>query len=166
MRLRWKLAIGAAGGLVVAAGLVAITASAVGLSRTATLQSAATSSPTASPAPSATPRAGNPAGRAVNMAVLAAEAQVLGLTTRQLTLDMRQGLTVHQLADRQGISQADFQARFQTDLKAIMDQSVQQGQLTAQQEQQALTRLSRGVPNWDQPPARPGAQASPSPSPS
>jgi hypothetical protein len=98
------------------------------------------------------------------MAVLEAEAQVLGITTRQLTLDMRQGLTIHQLADKQGISQADFQARFQTDLKAIMDQSVQQGQLTAQQEQQALTRLSRGVPNWDQP--RPRAQASPSPSPS
>jgi len=89
---------------------------------------------------------------------------VLGITTRQLTMDMRQGLTVHQLADKQGINQADFQVSFQTDLKALLDKSVQQGQLTAQQEQQALARLSGAVPNWDQP-ARPRAQASPSASP-
>jgi predicted outer membrane protein len=165
MPYRLKLAIGALGGLAIGVGLVVITASAVGLNRTAVVQSAARSSPTASPAssPSASPRAGNPAARVVNMAVLGAESQVLGITAAELTMDLRQGMTVQQLADKKGINQTDFQAQFQTDVKGILDQGVQQGQLTPQQEQQALKRLSKGVPNWDQVPARQKPPASPSP---
>lgn len=167
MPYRLKLAIGALGGLAIGVGLVVITASAVGLNRTAVVQSAARSSPTASPAssPSASPRAGNPATRVVNMAVVGAESQVLGITAAELTMGLRQGMTVHQLADKKGINQTDFQSQFQTDVKGILDQGVQQGQLTPQQEQQALKRLSKGVPNWDQVPARQKSPASPSPSP-
>lgn len=167
MPYRLKLAIGALGGLAIGVGLVVITASAVGLNRTAVVQSAARPSPTASPAssPSASARAGNPATRVVNMAVVGAESQVLGITAAELTMGLRQGITVHQLADKKGINQTDFQAQFQTDVKGILDQGVQQGQLTPQQEQQALKRLSKGVPNWDQVPARQKSPGSPSPSP-
>jgi membrane-bound lytic murein transglycosylase B len=159
-----KLALGAAGGLVVAVGVVVITASAAGIHLTG---AAAAPSPSPTPSPSATARAGaqaNPAARLVNQGALQAEAQVLGLQPKELTKDVRQGTTVHQLATQKGIAQADFQGRFTTALKAILDQDVQQGQLTSQQEQQALKRLANRIPNWDQVPQR-AAQPSPSPSP-
>jgi len=160
-----KLAIGALGGLVVATGVVIITASAAGVSLAA-LRSSAAPSPGATPAATSSPRAPatpNPAARLVNQAVLQAEAQSLGVQPRDLMKDLRQGMSLHQVADRQGVSQADFQARFQKNVAALLDQDVQQGSLTQQQEQQALKRLSTRGPSWD---AVPGRRAQPSPSPS
>jgi hypothetical protein len=163
-----KLAVGALGGLVVAVGVVVITASAAGVNLTA-LHSSSQPGPAApTPASSASPATGratpNPATRAVNQAVLQAEAQALGVQPKELQKDFRQGLTLHQVADQKGVSQADFQSRFQAGVKTILDQDVQQGRLTAQQEQQALTRLGRRGPAWDAVPGK-RPQASPSPSP-
>ena len=165
-----KLAIGAAGGLVVAAGVVVITASAAGLTLVG-LHSPTAATPTPSPTATGAPaqaRAGaNPATRAVSQAVSQAEAQALGLKPRDLSTDLRQGMTLHQVADKQGVSQADFQARFQQDLKTVLDQDVQGGHLTAQQEQQALKRFGGPIRNWDTVRGqRPGASPSASPSPS
>lgn len=162
-----KLAIGAAGGLVVAVGVVAITAAAAGVDLTNSLHTSPSPTPPTVSSPSPPPRrvqaAANPAARLVNQAVIQAEAQVLGLKPVDLARSMRQGMTVHQLAAQRGIGQADFDARFATAVSAILDQYVQQGQLTSQQKQQALQRLDTHVPNWDAVPAR--LQAPPSPSP-
>jgi membrane-bound lytic murein transglycosylase B len=161
MQKPMKLAVGAIGGAVVAAGVVVITASAAGVN----LVGAHPPAPAASPSPAATPPASarktpNPAARAVTQATLQAEAQALGLQPADLTKDLRQGMTLHQVADRQGVSRADFQTKFDADLKTILDQDVQQGTLTDKQEQAALKRLG-GVPNWD---TAPGRRPSPSPS--
>ncbi len=155
------------GGLALAGTVVVITASAVGLNFTATPESAArpSESPIPTVSPSARPGQANPTVRFVNTAVIQAEAQVLGVTARDLLASFRQGSTLHQLADGKGISQAAFQAAFVKNLTGMLDQGVIQGQLTSAQEQQALTRLSRTVPNWDQAPATARPQASPSASP-
>jgi hypothetical protein len=159
-----KLVIGALGGLVVAMGVVVITASAAGVNLAGLHASPSPSPvPASTPSPPARARATpNPAARAVAQAVLQAEAQALGVQPRDLTKDLRQGMSLHQVAEQKGVSQADFQARFQKDLMATLDQDVQQGTLTQQQEQQALKRLGKRGPNWD----AVRAQASPSPSPS
>jgi hypothetical protein len=162
-----KLAVGALGGLVVAVGVVVITASAAGVNLTALHSSSAPATPApasaSKPSPATARATPNPAARAVNQAVVQAEAQALGVQPKELQKDLHQGLTLHQVADQKGVSQADFQSRFEADLKTILDQDVKQGTLTAQQEQQALTRLGRRGPAWDAVPGK-RAQASPSPS--
>lgn len=159
-----KLAVGAVGGVVVAAGVVIITASATGLHLAGSSQPAPVTAASPAPAPSMSPqRTPNPAARAVNQAAAMAEAQVLGIQPKELAGDLRQGTTVHMLADQKGISQADFQARFDAALKTLLDQDVQQGTLTTQQEQQALKRLGTRIPNWDQAPAQKRPTPTPTP---
>jgi hypothetical protein len=161
-----KLAVGAVGGLVVATGIVVITASATGFHLTGSSQPAPVTAASPAPAPSASPQrpAANPAARTMNQAVAQAEAQVLGIQPKELTAALRKGTTVHQLADQTGIAQADFQARFTPALTTLLDQDVQQGTLTTQQEQQFLKRLGTRIPNWDQAPAQ-KAQPTPTPTP-
>lgn len=148
-----KAAAASAGALFMAGGAVAITAAALGVTHGAAPPATASASPgvSASPAPSMPPAA--PAqpgkGQAVRKLLLAAEAQVLGLQQPQLAMDLRQGTTVHQLADRSGLSEAQFESALATLLKPQLDQAVAGGTLTADQEQKALAQLARGVPNWD-----------------
>jgi hypothetical protein len=151
MRNPLKIVIAALGGLVVAIGVVVITLSAVGIHLN-DLASASHTAPTPapSPIPSARPVQPRPAARAVAQAVLQAEAQILGMQPRQLTEQLRQGTTVSQLAAQKGIDQASFQAQLVQDVKPILDQDVQSGELTAAQEQQALRRLSTQIPRWSQ----------------
>jgi hypothetical protein len=160
-----KLVVGTLGGLVVAFGVVVITASAAGFNLSDALHPAASPSPTIVLAPVPSPGRGqvaNAAARAVSQAVLQAEAQVLGLRPAQLNTALRQGATVHQLATQRGITQAVFNMRFQSAVTAILDRDVQQGILTQQQEQAAINRLAGGPPNWDTVSA---IQARPTPSP-
>lgn len=155
MDRKLKLAVAALGGLGLAGCVVAVTAAATGIYRgSPTSQPASQPATAVSPAPqgnAAPGQAANPQAKAARQAVLQAEAQVLGLQPRALTVDLKQGQTVHQLADQKGIGQADFEARFNADLKAILDQEVQKGALSSEQEQQVLKRTSSTVPNWDQP---------------
>lgn len=161
-----KLALGTLGGVVVAIGVVVITASAAGFNLSDALHPTPLPSPAVvlAPAPSPSPgrSAANPATRAVNQAVLQAEADVLGVRASQLNTAIRQGTTVHQQAAQRGMTQAVFNLRFQSALKVMLDQDVQQGTLTRQQEQTALQRLAAGPPNWD---VAAAAQPRPSPSP-
>ena len=155
MNRRVKLAAAAVGALVVAGAVVVVTAAATNVYR-----NNASNHPATQPATAASPGAqgaaggkqapANPAQKAVHQAVLQAEAQALGIKPKELSADLRQGTTVHQLADQKGLSQAAFQAAFGKDLTAALDQDVQKGALTSQQEQQALKRLGSTVPNWDQ----------------
>ena len=155
MNSRLKLAVAALGALVLAGGVLAVTAAATGLYRgspSSRPTMAATPSTAASPGPAGA-RSGNAANqgvKAARQAVLQAEAQVLGMRPKDLAAQLKQGTTVHQLADQKGIAQADFQGQFSKDLTAILDQDVQKGALTSQQEQQALKRVGSTVPNWDQ----------------
>jgi hypothetical protein len=150
-----KLALAALGALAVAAGVVVLTVAATG-SRISLPSQPATSTPATGsvPSPAATPATGqgpaNPAALTVRKAAVQAEAQALGMQPKDLVAGLRKGQTVHQLADQKGLSQGDFQAQFTRELTVLLDQDVQQGSLTAQQEQQALKRLASGVPNWDQ----------------
>ena len=155
MNSRVKLAAAAAGALLVAGAVVVVTAAATNVYRSnasthPATQPATAASPGTQAAPGGKQAQANPAQKAVRQAMLQAEAQALGLKPKELTADLKQGTTVHQLADQRGLSQAAFQAEFGKDLTAIMDQDVQKGALTSQQEQQALKRVGSTVPNWDQ----------------
>ena len=187
-----KLAIGAAGGLVVAAGVVVITASAAGLTLVG-LHSPTAATPTPSPTATGAPaqaRAGaNPATRAVSQAVSQAEAHLLQVSAHALQIRSEYGpcrATILAAAEQTSaqswhvprvflcsfdpcaiMSAQWLEQRFQQDLKTVLDQDVQGGHLTAQQEQQALKRFGGPIRNWDTVRGqRPGASPSASPSPS
>src|SRR3981081_2866887 len=73
----------------------------------------ASAAPASSASPSASPaHKANPARHAIHRAVVQAEAQALGMTPRDFKASLKQGETVHQLADQKGIRQATFQTAF------------------------------------------------------
>jgi hypothetical protein len=141
-----KVYVGAIGGLALLGGGVAI-GTHVGGAQPASSTAVVASPP---PAVSPSPNAKNAAAQAVRRAALSAEAQVLGVTLQQLDADFKAGKTVQQLATAKGLTQSQFQAQFQTALKAQLDQAVTAGTVTQVQETQALRRLTAAVPNWSQ----------------
>jgi cell division septum initiation protein DivIVA len=155
-----KVSVGAIGGLALLGGGLALGAH-LGSGGAQASSSTAIVAPTPGTSPSPAAK-NNAAAQAVRRAALAAEAQVLGTTTKQLTADIRSGRTVQQLAAARGLSQSQFQAQFQPALKTQLDREVAAGTVTQAQEQQALKRLTAAIPNWSQAPAR----RAPSPSPS
>src|SRR6266851_9162730 len=154
-----KLAVGAIGGLALLGGGVAAGAHLGSGGAQATNSTPVVAAPSPSSSPAANARTG--AAQAMRRAAIDAEAQVLGLTTKQLNADFRSGQTVQQLAAAKGLSQTQFQAQYEPALKGLLDKEVAAGTLTGAQEQQALTRLTAAPPNWDQ-----VAQRTPRPSPS
>src|SRR5215469_16298418 len=119
-----KVYFGAIGGLALLGGGVAIGAHVGGGAQPAS-STAIVASP--SPSASASPSARNTAAQAVRRAALSAEAQVLGVSPKQLDADFKAGTTVQQLATAKGLSQSEFQAQFQTALKDQLDQEVRAG---------------------------------------
>ena len=117
-------------------------------------------SPTPSQAPAGTAK--NGAAQAVRKAALQAEAQVLGISTKQLNADFKSGTTVQQLAAGKGLSQDQFRAQLLQAVRPLLDQEVAAGTLTSAQEQEELQRLGTTIPNWSQV----GGAKRPSPSPS
>lgn len=161
-----KVAAASAGALFVTGGVVVITAGASGLHLSST-QASAAQPPTAiaSPAPAppaATAQAGQKAAR---QALMNAEAQVLGLKPAQLALALRQGMTLHQLADQKSLSQTQFASALTGQLKPLLDQAVTSQQVTSGQEQKLLKQLAKGVPNWDHAAKPKVGQPVPTPSP-
>ena len=142
-----KIYVGAIGGLALLGGGVAIGAH-LGGGAQPTSSTAIVARPTPSASPS--PGARNAAAQAVRRAALSAEAQVLGVTLKQLDSDFKAGKTVQQLATAKGLTQAQFQAQFQTALKTLLDREVAAGTVTQTQETQSLQRLTAAVPNWSQ----------------
>jgi hypothetical protein len=120
----------------------------------------------ASPMPQSSPGAVKTgqaaANRVIRQAVLQGEAQVLGITAKQLGADLKQGTTVQQLATQKGIGQQQFQAQLVQAVQPLLDKEVGAGTLTPAEEQQALERLGKAIPNWTAAPKK--AQPSPSPS--
>lgn len=156
-----KVSVGAIGGLVLLGGGLAVGAHLGSEGVHASSSGAIVATPV--PTPSASAPARNTAAQAVRRAGLAAEAQVLGVTTKQLNADFKSGMTVQQLATARGLSQAQFQTQFEAALKTQLDQDVSAGTITQAQEQQALTRLAAAIPNWSQ--VGGAARRSPSPTP-
>jgi hypothetical protein len=161
-----KVAAASAGALFVAGGAVVITAGATGL-HLGPVPASATQPPTAvaSPAPAAPAAPAMADQKAARQALLNAEAQVLGLKSQQLAVDLRQGTTLHQLADQKGLSQAQFDAALTAQLKPMLDQAVTGQQVTPAQEQRLLKQLAKGVPNWDGAAKPKAGQPAPTPSP-
>jgi hypothetical protein len=157
-----KVAVGAIGGLAMLGGGVAAGAH-LGGGVQASSSTAIVAAPAPSPSPSAAAR--NAGTQAVRRAALAAEAQVLGVTTRQLNADFKSGQTVQQLATAKGLSQAQFQTQFQAALQTQLDQEVSAGTVTTAQEQQAVKRLTAAIPNWSQVGTAAGKAPSPTPTP-
>jgi membrane-bound lytic murein transglycosylase B len=143
-----KIYVGAIGGLALLGGGVAVGAHLGGGGGQPASSTAIVASPT--PAASPSPNARNAAAQAVRRAALSAEAQVLGVTLKELDADFKAGKTVQQLATAKGLTQSQFQAQFQPALKALLDHEVTAGTVTQAQETQALQRLTAAVPNWSQ----------------
>ncbi len=156
-----KLAAGAVGLLIVGGGAAAVIH--FRQSSNHTVQAAApTPSATASPAMHSPGSAKNSeAAKQLRMAVVAAEAQVLGIKPQELAADVKQGKTVHQLASDKGLSEDQFRTQYQAALKPLLDSQVQNGTLTSAQEKKALE--AKKIPNWDKPQPKPSASPSPSP---
>jgi len=146
-----KVGAGAIAGLALLGGGAAIGAHLGGAAQAA---SSTTSQPiVASPAPSGRPAANGAAAaanQAARRAALQAEAQVLGISLKELDADFKAGKTVQALATAKGLSQDQFRTQFQQALKPMLDQAVTNGTLTSAQEQRAITRLGAAIPNWSQ----------------
>lgn len=76
---------------------------------------------------------------------LNAAAQYLGLSTDQLRQQLQQGRSLAQVAQAQGKSVQGLEQALVQAAKSRLDQAVQGGRMTAQQEQQRLQSLEQGI---------------------
>lgn len=91
-----------------------------------------------------------------------AAAKALGITVAELKTDLARGMTLHQVADSKGITEAQFRTALIRNLKPALDAAVKDGKLTADQEKAILDRLqNRPLPLWDR-----GFKRRPAPTPS
>jgi len=110
----------------------------------------------ASPSPS-TPNASATANpdrkadrRAVRLAVLEAEADVLGIKPEELRKDLKAGQKVANLAKAKGLTEAQFGAKLIANLKPRLEALVDHKQITQARADRVLLRISKGhIPWWD-----------------
>jgi hypothetical protein len=87
-------------------------------------------------------------------ALLTAAASALGITDATLKADLRQGMTLSQIAAAQkpAVTEAQFRSRLIANLTPLLDKAVTNKKLTAVQEQAILKRLQAGpIPFWNKP---------------
>ena len=119
------------------------------------------------------PKTGKATTAMYTQQVLAAAASALDVTPTQLRTDLKNGMSLSQIAAAHNppLTEEQFRAKLIASLKAMLDELVARGSLTSQQEQQILQRLQTGsIPFWadaprmpQQPRASPLAYPSPSP---
>ena len=131
-----------------AAGVAAL------LSLGAVTASAAT--PTPKPTPSASAGAQKPSTdrhadlRAVRLAVIEAEADVLGIKPETLVADLKAGQKVSDLAKDKGMTQEQFETRLIAALKPRLETLVDHKVITQAQADKVLDRISKGhIPFWN-----------------
>jgi hypothetical protein len=93
-------------------------------------------------------------GAQYTQALVAAAASALGITPQQLQTDLKNGMTLSQIAAAQKppVTEAQFRAKLIASLKPLLDQAVTDKKLTSAQEQKILQRLQTGpIPFWDKP---------------
>jgi hypothetical protein len=84
---------------------------------------------------------------------LAAAARALGVTPSELSADLKQGMTLHQVADQKGVTEAQFRASLYEQAKPELDKAVADGKMTQAKEDKALDRIKTGpLPLWDKAP--------------
>ncbi|MEO8745237.1 MAG: hypothetical protein ABI334_10960 [Candidatus Dormiibacterota bacterium] len=112
----------------------------------------------ASPSPKPTPTAGTTQGvpdprsdrRAIRLAVVESEADVLGITPKALLQDLRKGRKVSDLAKDKGMTEKQFEANLVADLKPRLEVPVGKLVITQVRTDKVLDRISKGhVPFWD-----------------
>ncbi len=85
-----------------------------------------------------------------------AAASALDLTPDQLTADLKNGMSLSQIAAAHNppITEAQFRSGVLATIKPQLDQAVTDKKLTAEQEQKILDRIQNGpIPFWDKAPA-------------
>ncbi|MCL6592640.1 MAG: hypothetical protein K6T31_01565 [Alicyclobacillus sp.] len=131
---------------------------------TITAFAATTNNPSnsSSGAPSATAPKHGHGGPGLRMGISPAElAQILGIDQATLQADLKAGQTPAQIAQSKGMSEQTLIADLQTALQQKLDQAVQNGKLSADQEQQLLQKFASNASKWVEstwqaPPHKPG----------
>ncbi len=85
-------------------------------------------------------------------ALLTAAASALGMTPADLKADLAKGMTLHQVADSKGVSEAKFRQAVIAALKPQLDAAVAAGKMKQAREDSLIARLQSGpIPFWDKP---------------
>ena len=113
--------------------------------------SAASPSPSPSAAAKAAPTAADRADRrAVRLAVVESEADVLGITVKQLRADLKAGQKVSDLARDKGMTKEQFATKMLVSLKPRLEQLVEHKVITQARADRVVDRISKGhIPFWD-----------------
>ena len=111
-------------------------------------------SPTATPTAPGGPGHGGPGrgpafGRPGGVDMVSAVAQALGMTTQDVTTQLRAGKTLADLAQSKGVSQDTVKQAIANAEKAAVDAAVTAGRLTADQATQAKQRIDQEVASMD-----------------
>ena len=99
-----------------------------------------------------------PPGAAAKLAPYAQElmkaaALALGIKPAELQADFAKGMSLSDIATKQGVTKDQFRARLITNLTPLLDQAVTAGQLAPTQEQALIKHLQTGeIPFWNQAP--------------
>jgi cobalamin biosynthesis protein CbiD len=97
-----------------------------------------------------TPKPNHEQRVAVRVAVLEAEADVLGMKPEELRDALRSGKTVEQLAAAKGITKDQFADRLARNLKPRLDALVKAGKITEAEEDHVLKAIAKGhIPFWN-----------------
>ena len=81
---------------------------------------------------------------------LDAAASALKTTTTELKQDIAKGMTLHQIADSKGVTEDQFKASVKASLTQKLDQAVQKGKVTKDQEAKILARADQAISMlWD-----------------
>ena len=107
-----------------------------------------------SPSPSAAARPATAVDRAdrraVRLAVVESEADVLGISVKQLRADLKAGQKVSDLARDKGMTKEQFAAKMLVSLKPRLEQLVAHKVITQARADRVVDRISKGhVPFWD-----------------
>jgi hypothetical protein len=116
------------------------------------LAQAASPSPSPSPTTTTSPTSAESRAdrRAVRLAVVESEADVLGIKPEQLRADLKAGQKVSDLARDKGMTKEQFEARMIAALKPRLEQLVAHKQITQARADRIIDRISKGhVPFWD-----------------
>ena len=92
----------------------------------------------------------HPDRRAIALAIIESEADVLHLTPAQLRQDLKRGQTVADLAKDRGTDKDKFAAALTTNLKPRLAALVGKGVITQTQADKVLDRITKGhIPFWN-----------------
>jgi len=88
--------------------------------------------------------------RAVRLAVLESEADVLGIKPEELRKDLKAGQKVSDLAKAKGLTEQQFAVKLDARLKPMLETLVDHKQITQAQADLVLDRIAKGhIPWWN-----------------